>query len=152
MVAAIVFAILVVVVVLISFPIGPQPPGEIPLLVILWSGCILCFAVFVGVIGSVFTVLWRYIGYSILFPIVGTLLGSGLCVALLMFGLDATDFGSGAGLHGGGQIAAMVFLGFVGVAAIAGAILGALAGSIVVVLRAWQRRSATQLNTGVKTQ
>lgn len=146
-----VLAGLVVVVVLLSFPIPPTPLAEILFLIVFWSGCILCCAALVGVIGAVFAVLWRYVGSSILFPIVGAVLGSGSCVALLMFGLDATDFGSGAGVHGGGHIAAMFILGSFGLAAIAGAFLGAVAGAIVAMLLVWRRRRATQPTIGIKT-
>jgi len=94
-------------------------------------GYCLFYAACAGAVAAAFVVGWRFWGIKILLPLIGALLGAIALVALGVALLTGLNFGAARpGVHGGGQIAAMLLLAGAALVAIIGAALGGLAGAL----------------------
>ena len=103
-------------------------------------GYCLFYAACAGAVATAFVVGWRFWGIKILLPLIGALLGAIALVALGVALLTGLNFGTARpGVHGGGQIAAMLLLAGAALVAIIGAALGGLAGALFAILLGLRR-------------
>lgn len=86
-------------------------------------GYCLFWATWLGAAAAALAAGWRLWGAWVLVPLMGSLLGAAGVVALAFMLLNRLDL-RGAGVHGGGDVAALLILGGVAVLAGLGAILG----------------------------
>ena len=93
-------------------------------LILLFGQC-LFFSVWLGIAAGVFAVALRWFGAWIVVPILGAMVGSVVALFLAFVILNEIDF-QGGGLHGGGEIALLLLIGFLAIAAILGAAVGSI--------------------------
>jgi hypothetical protein len=105
-------------------------------------GYCLCCATCAAVAVVVFAVAWRYWGGWLLLPLSGALLGAvgslGIAIALVEW-LDLLP--TRAGVHGGGELFAVLILGGAALTAAVGAVLGGIGGALLAVSLGLRRRA-----------
>ncbi|GIW81213.1 MAG: hypothetical protein KatS3mg105_3020 [Gemmatales bacterium] len=122
-----------------------EPFLDVAFFVAVVLGYCVFYASWVGLAAGTFAIAWRWCGAWIIVPIVGAVLGAVAAVGLAFVILRGMDL-RGAGVHGGGDIAAFLLLGFLAVVAVIGAIAGGiLAGvpAVIVALTIRRRRRAS---------
>jgi len=112
-----------------------EPSAQTLFAALLVFGYCLFYAACGGVAAVAFAMAWRYWGPWILLPLLGALAGAIAFVGLGIGILALLDLGPArAGVHGGGQIAAILLLVGAAISSLIGAAIGGIAGALVAVL------------------
>ncbi|MCL6503250.1 MAG: hypothetical protein K6T86_11230, partial [Pirellulales bacterium] len=97
------------------------PPMEVVFGVAIVLGYSAFYGLWIGLAAGTFVTAWRWWGVWIMVPMVGAVSGAAAAVSLALVLLSRMD-SRGAGLHGGGDVAALLALGLLAVCALIGAV------------------------------